>query len=76
MPSGSITGDQCAVPATRPNGSALSGLRPAADLAVGELDVVGQDVELLRRDAGRACRASVTAAMCAATAVPGEKRHE
>ena len=26
MPSGSMTGDQCAVPATRPNGSALSGL--------------------------------------------------
>ena len=26
MPSGSITGDQCEVPATRPNGSALSGL--------------------------------------------------
>src|SRR4029078_13717322 len=26
IPSGSITGDQCEVPATRPNGSALSGL--------------------------------------------------
>ena len=26
MPSGSMTGDQCEVPATRPNGRALSGL--------------------------------------------------
>ena len=41
MPSGSITGDQCEVPATRPNGSALSGLLLAADLAAGQLDVVG-----------------------------------
>ena len=47
MPSGSITGDQCEVPATRPNGSALSGLERLRILPPAKLDVVGQHVELL-----------------------------
>ena len=41
MPSGSITGDQCEVPATRPNGSALSGLLLLRILPPDKLDVVG-----------------------------------
>ena len=57
-------------------GQRVVGIGAAADLAVGELDIAGEDVELLRRDGGELVAHLGRAAMCAATAVPGEKRQE
>ena len=75
MPSGSITGDQCEVPATRPNGSALSGLLVLLILPPDSSTSSAITLSCFARDALELL-AHAAAAICAATAVPGVKRHE
>ena len=74
MPSGSITGDQCEVPATRPNGSALSGLLLLRILP-GSSTSSAMTLSCFAA-MPLSFSASCPAAMCAATAVPGVKRQE
>ena len=75
MPSGSITGDQCDVPATRPNGSALSGLLrllilpPTSSMSSGSTLSCFAAMPL-------SLSAIRSPAIWAATAVPGVNRHE
>ena len=75
MLSGSITGDQCEVAATRPNGSALSGLERLRILPPASSTSSGSTLSCLAAmplSLSRIC----AAAMCAATAVPDAKRLE
>ena len=75
MPSGSITGDQCEVPATRLNEMAISGL-----LLLRILPFTSSTSSASTLSCFAAICFSLSAmrlaAMCAATAVPGVKRHE
>src|SRR6516164_3518458 len=75
IPSGSITGDQCEVPATRPNGSALSGLLRLLILPPASSTSSGSTLSCLAAILLSLSRIA-TAAICAATAVPDANRLE
>jgi hypothetical protein len=70
-----MTGDQCAVPATRANGKALSGLLRLRILPLASSTSSGSTLSCLAAMA-LSLSAMRPAARCAATAVPGVKRQE
>src|SRR3954454_3532848 len=75
MPSGSMTGDQCEVPATRLNGMALSGLVQLRSLPPTSSTSSGSTLSCLAA-MPLSLSAIRSAARWAATAVPGVKRQE
>ena len=75
MPSGSIAGDQCEVPATRPNGSALSRLLRLRILPSTSSTLSASTLSCLAAIC-LSFSAMRCPAMCAATAVPGVNRQE